>query len=115
MQSQMDKIFSNVRNHHGQKKLQKPRHSSDKFLKNRNAQIFGGLGSGQQNQKRQNLQREMSGHEINHIQSPLVPECSLFWILRPESFEWHINERHQKQIEQEPVQADGQPTVRSIV
>src|SRR6267143_4180123 len=39
----------------------------------------------------------MSRHEINHIQSPLLPKCSLFWILRPESFEWHVDECHQKQ------------------
>jgi len=47
MQSQMDKIFSNVRNHNGQEKLQKPGHSSDEFLQNWNAQIFGSLGGGQ--------------------------------------------------------------------
>ncbi len=57
----------------------------------------------------------MGGHEINHIQSPLVPECSLFWMLRPQSFEWHIDECHQKKIKQKPVQTDGGPIVQSTV
>src|SRR5258708_1033810 len=115
VQSQMNEIFSNVGNHNSQKKLQKPRHSSDQVSKDRNAQIFSGLDSGQQNQKRQNLYREMSGHEINHIESPLVPKCSLFWIPRPEPFERHVDESHQKHIEQEPVQANCRPIVQSIV
>jgi len=51
----------------------------------------------------------MSRHEIDHVQSPLVPERSLFWILGPESFEWHVDERHQKEISQEPVKADSEP------
>src|SRR5438874_3525453 len=37
----------------------------------------------------------MSGHEVNHIQNPLVPECSLFRILRPEPFQWHVDQCHQ--------------------
>src|SRR5271155_573683 len=111
----MNEIFSNVGDHDGQEKLQQPGHSSDKVLKNRNTQIFGGLGSRQQNQKRQNLYGEMSGHEINHIQSPLVPECSLFWILRPQSFEGHVDKCHQEQIKQKPVQADGGPAVQIAV
>src|ERR1700730_1386063 len=57
----------------------------------------------------------MLGHEIDHVQSPLVPECSLFWILGPESFEWHVDECHQKQIKQEPVQADSGAIAQSTV
>jgi hypothetical protein len=52
VQSQMDKILSNVCNYNSQNKLQKPRHSSDSVVKDRNAQVFEGLGSGQQNQER---------------------------------------------------------------
>ena len=49
----------------------------------------------------------MGGHEINHILGPPFSECSLFWILWPDSFEWHVDERHQQQIKQKPVHADG--------
>jgi len=47
MQSQVNEIFGYVRDHHGQEKLQQPRHASDKSLNNRNTQIFRGLRSGQ--------------------------------------------------------------------
>src|SRR5262249_54640760 len=52
VQSQMNEIFSDVRNHDGQEKLKDPRHARDKVMKRRDAQIFGGLGGGQQNEKR---------------------------------------------------------------
>src|SRR6267154_4488862 len=89
VQSQMNEIFRNVRNHDGQEKLHNPGHASDQFKKDRNAQKFGGLGGGQQHEKRQNLDWEMSGHEIDHVLNPIFSECSLFRILRPDSFEWH--------------------------
>ena len=57
----------------------------------------------------------MSGHEINHIQSPLVPKRSLLWILRPHSFQRHIDECHQKQIKQKPVQPNGRPIVQILL
>ena len=95
VQSQMNKIFGNIRDHDGQEKLQKPRHSSDEMLKSRDAQIFGGLGGGQQNEKRQNLNRQMSGHEINHVLGPPFSEGSLFWILWPESFQRYVDQSHQ--------------------
>src|SRR5882672_4650029 len=107
VQSQMNEVFGKVRDHNGQEKLQKPGQSSDKLLKNWNAQIFGGLGGGQQNEKRQNLDRQMRGHEINHILYPPFSERSLFWVLWPDSFQRHVNKRHQQQIEQKPVHADG--------
>ena len=47
MQSQMNEIFSDVRNHNGHKELQQPGHSRDKVLENRNPQILDSLGSGQ--------------------------------------------------------------------
>ena len=37
MQSQMNEVFGDIRHHDSQKKLQKPRHSSDRVLQNRNA------------------------------------------------------------------------------
>ena len=37
MQSQMNEIFRNVRNHNGEEKLKKPGHSSNQLLENWNA------------------------------------------------------------------------------
>src|SRR5258708_2909395 len=48
----------------------------------------------------------MSGQEVNHIQSPLGSKCSLLRILRPDSFEWHIDECHQEHVKQEPIHAE---------
>jgi hypothetical protein len=45
--TRLNEILSNIGNHDGQKELQKPGYSSDKVLKSRNSQVFGGLRSGQ--------------------------------------------------------------------
>src|SRR5258708_24853821 len=37
----------------------------------------------------------------------LFRSCPLFRILRPDSFQWHVDHRHQQQIKQKPVHADG--------
>ena len=47
VQSQVNKIFRNVRNHDSQEKLQEPGQASDEVLKNRNPQVFRGQGGGQ--------------------------------------------------------------------
>src|SRR5579872_267276 len=54
----------------------------------------------------------MSGHEVHNIQSPVFPECPLFWILRPESFKRRVDNSHQEHIQQEPVQANCSPLRR---
>jgi len=48
----VNKVFGDVRDQNGQKELQKPRQSRDESLKAWNAQVFGKLDRGQQNQKR---------------------------------------------------------------
>jgi hypothetical protein len=111
----VNKIFSKVRDQNGQKELQKPGQSRDESLKAWNAQIPGELNCGQQNQKRQDLYREMSGHEVDHIQSPLVAKRSLLWTQRPEPLKGHVNSCCQKQIKQKPVEANRRAIVKGFV
>ena len=47
VQSQMNEIFTNIRNHDRQEELHKPRQARDEMLQGRNAQVFRRQGGGQ--------------------------------------------------------------------
>ncbi len=115
MQGTMDPVFGEVRHQDGQEELQQPGQASHRCLQTRVAQDAREASGGQQDQERRDPDGQMGGQEVHHVQEPLGPEDALLRIGRPQHLDRREDERHEQQVEQEPIQPDGWAIAQCLV